>query len=431
MESSLKKLDSNNYQLTVELGGPELKSYFKEAEDDIVQNFQADGFRKGKAPRELVRKKIGDQMILEAALDLAVRKSLAEAVEKQGLEVMKISDLAVKENSAFKLLYSAAVTIFPNIVLGDVSSVKVKKTDVSVEKAEISQTLDSIRDSRAKLVKKDGKAQRGDRVEINFEITSEDGLPIEGGISKNHPVIIGDNKFIPGFEDEIINTEIGEEKKFSLSVPRDYFNKSIAGRRLNFFIKVLNIQKIIKPDLDDSFARSLGKFSGLSDLEKNIVEGILEEKKIKERQKLRLEILAEILKKSKMELPPKMVSERLDEMITGFDGDLHEKGLELSIYLAHLQKTEDDLRKDWQKEAERQVAFSLVLRKVAKEKKLNPSDEEVEEGVNSMIQKMITEGRLTQEGIENIDLSSIREAVANDLVIEKAFAFLEKECVVG
>lgn len=370
-------------------------------------------------------------MILEATLDLAVRKSLAGAAEKQGLEVLKISDLAIKENSASKLLYSVVVATFPDVVLCDISSVKVKKTDPSVDEAEINQALDSIRNSRAKLVEKNREAQRGDRVEVDFEITSEDGLPIEGGISKSHPVVIGDNKFIPGFEDKIVGIKTGEEKRFMLAVPDDYFNKSVAGRRLNFFVKAVNVQKVVKPDLDDGFARSLGNFSNLNDLEKNVAERILEEKKAKERQKLRLEILAGILKKSRMEPPPKMVNEKLDEMVVGFDRDLHEKGLELSIYLAHLQKTEDDLRKDWQKEAERQVAYSLILRKIAKEKRLNLSDEEVEEAINGMLQKMIAGGQLSQENMENVDLASIKEMVTNDLIIEKAFVFLEKECVVS
>jgi len=422
MESTLKKIEQNKYELTVELGKEELARYVKLAESRISQEVKVDGFRKGKVPQDMLRKEVGDKFILEEALDLAVRDSLAKTIEKENLEVLNVSDLNIKENSASKLLYTTKISLFPAIAIGNLVGLKVKRKEINVEPKEIEDALDFIRTSRSKLIAKDTPAEKGDRLEIDFEVTA-DGLPVEGGVSKNHPLVIGDNKFIPGFEEQLIGMIIGGEKKFSLNAPKDYFHKSVAGRSLDFSVKVINIQQVQKPGLTDEFAKSLGRFTNLQELESNVSEGILEEKKMKERQRLRLAILAGILDKSKIELPKEMIDDQLNGMISRFDGELHAKGMELSIYLAHLNKTEDNLRKEWLPEAEKQVSFALLLKKIAKDKNIKVGPEEVEEAANRMIQTMTMRGELDKE---NLNVENLKEAVANDLVNEKVFTYLEQ-----
>lgn len=425
MESALKKTGSSKYELTVELGHEELESYVKKAESRIIEEVQIDGFRKGKAPKEKVREKVGNQAILEQALDIALQDSLGRVLAEQNLEVMKVADLNIKENSPAKLIYSVAITTFPAIDLPEISKVKVKRKEVSVTPKEIEDALEYVRTSRSKFLAKEGPVEKGDRVEVDFEITSE-GLPIEGGISKGHPLVVGDNKFIPGFEDQLIGMKKDEEKIFSLNAPKDYFHKSIAGKQLDFKVKAVTVQTIQKPELNDDFAKQLGRFQALEELTENIKGGIQEEKKVKENQRLRLEILSKILELSKVELPEEMVAQKLDQMITGFDNELHTKGMELSFYLAHLNKTEDDLRKDWRSDAEKQVGYALILRKLAKVKNIQPGKEELDEEVNKTIQSMVMGGQIAPE---NINLGAIRDAIEGDMTNEKVFEFLEKNCV--
>ena len=354
MNSSLKKINSNKYELTIDLGSEELSGYIKKAEKVITDEVRVDGFRKGKAPKDLIRKEVGDQYILEQALDIAVQDSLAKTINEKKLEVLEVSGLKVKENSATKLLYSIQVVTFPDIELPKISRIKVKTREISVEPKEITDALDFLLTSRASLVSKEGAAEKGDRVEVDFEVTSG-GFPVEDGVSKSHPLIVGDNKFIPGFEDQLVGMKKDENKKFSLKAPADYFHKSVAGKVLDFSVRVVNVQSVNKQDLDNDFAKSLGKFQKLQELEDNIRDGILEEKKIKEKQRLRLEVLARIFEKSKLDIPDEMVDGKINEMITGFDNELHAKGMELSFYLAHLGKNENDLRKDWRPQTKKQV----------------------------------------------------------------------------
>ena len=426
MNSSLKKISSNKYELTVDLGREELSGYVKKAEKVITDEVKIDGFRKGKVPKDRIRKEVGDQYILEQALDIAVQDSLAKTINEKKLEVLEVSGLNVKENSASKLLYTIQVVTFPEVELPKISDIKVKSRDINVEQKEIMDALDFLRTSRAKLVTKEGAAERGDRVEVDFEVTS-DGLPVEDGVSKSHPLVIGDNKFIPGFEDQLIGMKKDENKKFSLKAPADYFHKSVAGRILDFSVKVLAVQIVNKQDLNDDFAKSSGKFQKLQELEENIRNGILEEKKIKEKQRLRLEILARIFEKSKIDLPDEMVDGKVNEMIIGFDNELHAKGMELSFYLAHLGKNETDLRKDWRPEAERQVGYALILRKMAKVNNFSPSKEEIEEEANRVAQAMVMRGQINPE---NLNLETLKEAIEGDLTNEKVFKMLEDSCIV-
>ena len=425
MNSSLKKIGSNKYELTVDLGHEELSGYIKKAEKAITDEVRVDGFRKGKAPKDLIRKEVGDQYILEQALDIAVQDSLAKTLNEKKLEVLEVSGLNVKENSAAKLMYSIQVVTFPDIELPKISDIRVKAREVGVEPKELADALDFLRTSRAKLVPKEGVAEKGDRVEIDFEVTS-DGLPVEDGVSKSHPLIIGDNKFIPGFEEQLIGMKKDENKKFSLNAPTDYFHKSVAGKKLDFSVKVITVQTVDKQDINDDFVKSLGRFQKFEELEDNIRNGILEEKKMKEKQRLRLEILAKIFEKSKIDLPAEMVDGKVNEMIIGFDNELHTKGMELSFYLAHLGKNENDLRKDWRPEAERQVGFALILRKIAKVNNLAPSREEIEEEANRVAQTMVVRGQISPE---NLNLETLKEAIEGDLTNEKVFKMLEDSCI--
>lgn len=425
MESTLKKINSNKYILTVEVGKEELKKYIEKAENDIAKDIQVDGFRKGRVPKDIVKKQIGDQQILEKAMDTALNGSLSKVLSEQELEVINVSDLDIKENSADKLVYSVNLMTFPEIELADLSKIKINKKQISVDDKDVEETLGYLRESRAKFIDKNGNVEKGDRIEIDFEVTS-DGLPVEGGVSKNHPLIVGDNKFIPGFEEQLVGMGKEEEKEFSIDAPKDYSHKSLAGKKLDFKVKVSLIQKVEKPEIDDAFAMELGRFSSLEELKENLRQGILEDKKVKESQRLRLEMIGKIAEVSKIDIPDDMIKERLDAMIANFDNDLHSKGLELSFYLAHLKKTEDDLRKDWEEDARKQVSYALVLRKIAKDKKISVSREEVEEESNKMIQSMMVRGEASPE---SIDVAKVKEAVEGDMINERVFKFLEEHCI--
>lgn len=424
MQSNITPIKDWKTTLTVELDRTELARYIEQVEAQATAELEIDGFRKGKVPKDVARKHIDQQQLLQAALEQALHRSLAVAINEQSLDVLHVSDLSIKENTAEKLLYSVVLTVSPEITTPDLSQVKVARKPVEVTDQEIEQTLTMIRESRAAFNAKEGVAAIGDRVEVDFTV-KEGGKVIEGGESKNHPVMLGDNKFIPGFEDQIVGMKKDEEKSFSLTAPKDYFHKDVAGKKLDFSVTVRSIQTVDKPELTDAFAQSIGQFQNVDQLKGSIREGVYAEKREKETQRVRLEILDHLIKKADIPAPDFMVEDQLNAMIAGFDRDLHERGMEMGMYLAHLNKTQDDLRKEWRPEASKQVRISLLVHAIAKQKSLLAEESEVEETFNQMIQMMVARGNADPA---SIDAENMKQNIRERLTTEKTLNFIEGIC---
>src|SRR3989344_3784162 len=409
MNHTLKKIDQNQTELVIELDRNDLKSYIDKVESEMGKGLQLDGFRKGKVPKDLLKKNLDAKQVLESALDLAMRDSLAKTTDKEKLDVLNASNLEVKENTPEKLIYKVILTLFPEIKIQDFSKLKVAKREIQVEQKDVDSTLETIKASRSILHDKDGVVENGDRVEVDFEVR-HNGQILEGGISKNHPLTIGGKNFIPGFEDNLVGMKKDEEKSFSLVSPKDYYVKKIAGQKLDFTVKVVSVKSVELPKVDDEFAKSLGNFRNLNQLMDSIKEGIVEEKKLKEKQRVRLEIINHIIKNSSILIPEILVNQQLDSMINNLDKDLHANGMELSLYLVQMGKTQDDLRKQWRDEAEKQVKIVMILHKIAKDNKISASQEEVEE--------------------MSLDVEGLRNNISSRIINDRVFDFLEKTCSV-
>ena len=424
MNHTLKKIDQNQKELVVELIKDDLKMYIEKTESELGKDFQLDGFRKGKAPKDLLKKNLDAKQVLEAALDMAMKESLAKTIEKEKLDVLDVSKLEIKENTSDKLVYKVILTLFPEIKVQDFSKFKVIRRDVQVDQKDIDSTLETIKASRSILHDKEGIIENGDRVEVDFEVRI-DGQILDGGISKNHPLIIGGKNFIPGFEGNLLGMKKDEGKTFSLVAPKDYYVKKIAGQKLDFTVKINNIKSVELPKVDDGFVKSLGNFQNLNQLIDSIKDGITEEKKLKEKQRIRLEIIDHIIKNSSIIIPKVLVSQQLDSMITNLDRDLHSNGMELGPYLAQMGKTQDDLRKEWHDEAEKQVKIVMVLHKIAKDNNISASHEEVDEALSTTVQAMIMKGEADKT---NLDVEGLRDNISNHIINERVLDFLESTC---
>src|SRR3989338_8426765 len=426
MTHQFKKIDSNQTELIVELAKDDLKAYVDRTEFELGKNLQLDGFRKGKVPKDLLKNNLDAKQVLESALDLDMKDSLAKTIETEKLDVLNVSKLEVKENTSDKLVYKVILTLFPEIKIQDFSKFKVARRDIQVDQKDIDGTLETIKASRSILHDKEGTIGNGDRVEVDFEVR-HNGQVLEGGISKNHPLTIGGKNFIPGFEDNLVGMKKDEERSFSLVSPKDYYVKKIAGQKLDFTVKVVSVKSVELPKVDDEFAKSLGNFRNLNQLMDSIKEGIVEEKKLKEKQRVRLEIINHIIKNSSILIPEILVNQQLDSMINNLDKDLHANGMELSLYLVQMGKTQDDLRKQWRDEAEKQVKIVMILHKIAKDNKISASQEEVEETLATTVQSMVTKGEVDKM---SLDLEGLRNNISSRIINDRVFDFLEKTCSV-
>src|SRR3989344_2866980 len=411
MLTKIKELKNSEAELWVELDEEDLKHYLKKTGEKLSEVVQVD----------VLRKNIGDQKILEEALEFAVTDSLANALRKEKLEVISSSDLKVTENTPTQVKYSIKLLLFPEVKLGEYKGLEVSKKEVSVEEKEIEETMTKILESRMVFKEFEGPAQNGHHLEVDFEV-SDAGKLIDGGKSENHPLILGKGGFIPGFEDNLIGLKKGETKNFSLKSPDDYYQKTIAGKVLDFKVTVKSIKTGTIPDLNIEFFKTLGNFQSSEDLKNSIRSALKTEKEQKEKDRLRLEILDRVDKKSEMSIPPKLIEEQLEAMVANFDDNLHQQGMELSLYLAQVKKTRDDLKKNWYKQAESQIRRGLIMLEIGKRESVKISEQEAQEATDSLVARYLTSAPDKQ----GPDIEKIKQRAGDALLHEKIFEFLEK-----
>ena len=427
MITKVNLLKDSEAELFVELNKEELQEYLKKTGEKISGLVRVDGFRPGKTPLDVVRKEIGDKKILEEALELAVTASLSKALKKENLEIVSSSDLAVNENTAESLKYSIKLLLFPEIKLGNYKNLNVAKKDVQVEDREVDNAIASLLKLHTEYKDFNGLAEKGHHLEIDFTVT-ENGRLIEGGESKNHPLILGNGGFVPGFEEELVGLKKGETKTFSLQVPKDYYQKSVTGKKLNFKVAIKSIKIGAVPELTDEFIKNLSSFNSVENFKAVVTENLRSEKQQKETDRLRLEILEKVNKNSEIKVPAKMLREQLEAMVVNFDKSLHEKGMELGLYLAHLKKTQEDLKKEWHAEAENQIRRGLIMREVAKRENIKVDEDEVQKATNSLLARnMLAGGGLSTSS--EIDAEKVKQKAGDLLLHEKIFEFLEKQNV--
>ncbi len=420
----IKKLPKSQIEILLSVPAPELEKFLDMAAEELSREIKIDGFRPGKAPRNIVELKVGSEKVLAHGAEKAVKKSYTDSIIKNKIKAIgepkiTITKIALGNNLEFK----AVVSIMPEITLGnhrkDVKNIK-KGKKVEVSEKEVSSELDNLARSRAKLITVNRPAQIGDRVEIDFEAKIE-GKTIEGGVSKNHPLTIGENYFIPGFEDKLVGMKEGEEKTFELSFPADYHKKELAGQPATFKVRISLVQQKELPKIDDEFAKSLGKFENLEKLKTNLKEGMEMEKEKKNQEKWRTEAIEEIVKGSQMEIPDILLEGEMDKMMAEFEQNIAQMGMAMEVYLTNLKKSKVDLRKDWQEPAEKRVKAALVLREIAETENIKVESKEIEEEMNKVIAYYKNMGSLEK----NIDMERLYNYTKGVLLNEKVFQLLE------
>lgn len=382
MKAQSKKLEKSQLELVFELEPSEVEKEFEATAKSLSQEMKVSGFRPGHVPLAIVKEQIGEEVFWQEAAMAALRKAYVKYILDNKVEAIgrpEIEVLKVAPNNPF--VFKAKVAILPHFDLPDYGKIKAKKHEIKIEEKETAKTLEDLRKSRAmyNIVKR--PAKNGDRVELNFKARLNK-VVIEHGEGRNTPIIIGEKKFIPGFEENLIGTSAGDKKNFSVRFPKDYFQKNLADKDVDFEVEILKVEEVVLPALDDTFAKTLGKFTNLAELKKRIQDNLKHEAEDKEKARHEEEILDKLLEKTTIELPEVLVESELDKIIGEIKGMVESSGGEFNAYLASIKKTENDLRKEFRHRAEKRAKASLILRAIAQKEKIDASKEEVEKEIN-------------------------------------------------
>ena len=391
------------------------KVYFKSA-----KYFNIPGFRKGKAPMQIVEKYYGKEIFYEDAFNEVAQDALEEAVKENKLEVVSRPDIEVTQIEKGKdLIFEAIMQTKPEAKLGKYKGIEIKKIEYNVTDEDIDHELGHMQEHNSRLISiEDRPVESGDIATIDFE-GFVDGKAFEGGKAEGHELEIGSNTFIPGFEDQVIGMKIDEEKDIQVKFPDEYFSKDLAGKDATFKVKVHEIKKKELPELDDEFAKDVSEFDTLKELKESIKEKQQKQNDEKAKYETQEAVMKAVCEDIKVEIPSGMVELEIDNMLKDIEQRLSYQGLKLEQYLQMMGKTEEDMRKEYEPQAIEGIKSRLALEAVIKAEKIEATDKEVDEKLKEMAKNYGKEN--DEEFLKN---ENVRNYIKEGLASEKAMDFL-------
>jgi trigger factor len=423
MKSEIKKLEKSEIEMEIEISIEEFDVFIEKAIFNLGQDIEIEGFRKGKAPREMVEKKIGEQKILMEAAETAIKESYRKAITENKIEPISAPQVEImKLSRGNPFIFRVKIYVLPKIELPDYKKIasRVKRNEISVREEEIEDTLEWVRRSRAKFAAKNDKAEKGDFVEIEYWL-SEINNPAPPQNIKD-AFILGEGHLIADFEKELVGMKAGEVKEEVIfAIPENHPQKNIAGKKVKAKIKMVSVKIVEFPKINDEFAKSLGNFKDLADFRRSIKEGILQEKKQAEDRRIRDEILSSINKEIKWEIPDFLIEEGQKRLIQNLKENVADN-LKISFedYLKNLQKTEKEVLDSFKPEAEKEVKNYLILKNIEEKEEILASPKEIEEAVNKTLKNY--PDIKTAEKIDPEKLKLYTESIIKE---EKVLKFLE------
>lgn len=408
-------------EISIELSSEELKPYLEKSAVKISETAKIEGFRPGKAPYNIIKEKFGEMAILQEAIDDIISKTYYQAVVENKLISIgqpKIDIEKMAPENPFS--YKATVAVLPKVTLGDFSKIKLKREEIKITEDKIDQVVEEIRKMRSSQEKVDRAAQSGDALKIDFDVY-RDGVPIEHGKSQDYSITVGEGKFIPGFEDNLIGMKAGEEKEFKLKFPEEYFEKSLAGKPAEFKVKIKEVNEVKLPKLTDDFAKMVsgGKYDKIADMKAGIAENLKEEETAKQEQRLEIALLEEAVKVCEFEeLPEVLVHEEIHRMIHELEDSIAMKGLNFDDYLKSIGKTVEELEKGMEPQAELRAKTSILAREIYQQQKFEVTPDEVEKEVAEIASRYPANPDVVKQLNSEMYKDYLKNSLGNKKVIE-------------
>ena len=417
-----KTKNANEVKLEITVDSEKFNDAIKKVYFKSAKYFNIPGFRKGKAPMNIVEKYYGKEIFYEDAFNEVAGEALDEAVKENNLQVVSRPDIDVTQIEKGKdLIFTAVMQTKPEAELGKYKGVEIKKIEYKVTDDDINHELSHMQEHNARIVTvEDRPVEKGDITVIDFE-GFVDGKPFDGGKAEGHELEIGSNTFIPGLEDQIIGMKIDEEKDINVKFPEEYFSKDLAGKDATFKVKLHEIKKKELPKLDDEFAKDVSEFDTLKELKEDINKKQQKQNDDKAKYETQDAVIKAVCENVKVDIPSGMVETEVDNMLKDIEQRLSYQGLKLEQYLQMMGKTQDEMKKEYEPQAIESIKSRLMLEAVIKAEKIEATDEEIDEKLKEMAKNYGKEN--DEEFLKN---ENVRNYIKEGLTSEKALEFLVK-----
>lgn len=414
--------NKNVKEITIKIEGKEWQDALDKAFEKANKKVKIDGFRQGKAPKEVFIKKYGEESLFMDAADLVLQPAYQKMLyENKDVEIVAQPEVALKSISKDGVEFVFTITTKPEVKLGKYKKLGVKKEKVEVTKEEIENALNETLNRYAENVVKEGKVENGDIAIIDFE-GFKDGVAFEGGKGENYSLTIGSNTFIPGFEDQIIGMSKDEEKDINVTFPEDYHSEDLKGQKVVFKVKVNEIKTTKIPELDKDFFEDLAMegIDSKESLEKQLEENIKAHKEQHAEDHYIDELLKKGIENMEVDIPEAMINEELDRMIRQYEENLKMQGLTLEQFYQFTNSDEAALKDQMREEAEKRVASRLLLEAIKVEEKIEIADDEAKKEAEELAKKY------NMEKDEFLKLFGGIEMVKYDMEMRRAIEILKE-----
>lgn len=417
-------VETNKYELEIEISAEDFEAAIEKAYLKARKNIAMPGFRKGKAPRKLIEKEYGEQVFFEDAVNLLYAPVVNGAVEESGLELVTRPEVEVTEISKENGVKLKATCITkPEVEVKDYKGIEVEKVVNPVTDEDINKQLDALREKNVTVETVDDRAaENGDDVVIDFEGFKDD-VAFEGGKAEDFTLSLGSGQFIPGFEDQIVGHNAGEEFDINVTFPEEYQVKELAGAPAVFKIKLKSISKKVMPELDDDMVKDSTEFDTVEEYKADVKKKLEEANEKHADSEVEAKIFDKVIENMTAEIPQVMFDNRVNEMISELEQRLAPQGISLDLYMQYTGQTIDTVKKAYAEQAEKQVKLRLALEKIAKLENIEVTEDELKAEFDKLAEAYKLDVDQIKQFIHDDDLKK-------DIAVGKAVDLIKDAAVI-
>lgn len=424
MSVQVENLEKNTAKLTIEVPAEKFEEAVQHSYNKNKGKFNIPGFRKGKAPFNMIKKMYGVGVFYEDAVDEVIDASYPDAAKESGLEIVSRPSISIEEIEEGKaFVYTAVVAVKPEVTLGEYKGVEVQKTKSEVTEEDIETEIKRAREKNSRLITvEDRGIEDGDQVTIDFD-GSVDGKRFEGGKAEDYPLTIGSHTFIDNFEEQLIGKTTGEECEVNVTFPAEYHVEELKNKPAVFKVKVKEIQRKELPEANDDFASEVSDFDTMEEYKKDLTEKLQAEKIEAAKTADEDKVVAKVIENATMEIPDQMVEEQVNGMVNDYARRLESQAISFKQYVEITGMTAEKIGEQMKPQAIKRIQTRLVLEAVVKAENIQADDAAVEE----QFDKMAADFKMDKEQIKGMFGEEQMAQLKEDLAVQKAIDFLVAE----
>lgn len=423
MSVKVENLEKNMAKLTVEVDNAEFLKAIDVAYKKNRNKFNLPGFRKGKAPKEMIMKMYGPQVFFEDALNEILDKTYPEAAKESGLEIVSRPEIGVEQIGMDQnVIYTATVAVKPEVTLGEYKGVTVEKAETTVSAKEVNEKLAAELEKNARVVEVEREIKKDDIATIDF-VGSVDGVEFEGGKGEDYPLTIGSGTFIPGFEDQLIGHKAGETVDVKVTFPENYGAKDLAGKEALFVTTIKTVKEKQVPAADDEFASEVSEFDTLDEYKKDLKKTLKEEKEKAATTTNERNVIAKVVENASVEIPAPMLEAQLDNMLYDYQTRLAQQGIPMDQYLKITGQTVEQIKDQMKESAEKNLKTSLVIEAIMEKENITVAEERVDEE----FKKIAEQYKMEYDDLKKTVSEEQKESMKREIAFQETIDMLVAE----